>query len=154
MMRALGFHFSAEEATLLIHLYLDEKNEFTLQQVYGVMTLIEVNPITPSLDIYKYSLLINFLPHPHDLYYTPPQQEKSEKDWEHEIKASFSLFSSERNVITIKDFKRVAKEIGEAGMTEDDFQILVSETDGNGDGDIDDKDWMRVMTTIVSRDVR
>ena len=41
-------------------------------------------------------------------------------------------------------------DIGEIGMTEDDFQILVTETDGNGDGEISEQDWMRVMTTIVS----
>ncbi|KAJ3091120.1 Centrin-1 [Quaeritorhiza haematococci] len=71
-----------------------------------------------------------------------------DRDWKDELLETFRAFSSNGRSITLKDLRRVAKEIGES-LTEYDLQIIMEETDLNGNGEIDEDEWIRIMTKMV-----
>ena len=73
------------------------------------------------------------------------QGRMAERDPIEEIKKAFRLFDVDgRGSIGIKDLKRVAKELGE-NMTEEELTEMVEEADRNGDGEVTEEDFIRIM---------
>ena len=69
----------------------------------------------------------------------------NEKDSKEEILKAFRLFDDdESGKISFKNLKRVAKELGE-NMTDDEIQEMVDEADRDGDGEISEEEFMRIM---------
>ena len=69
----------------------------------------------------------------------------SERDSREEILKAFRLFDDdETGKITLKNLKRVAKEIGE-NMTDDELMEMIEEADRDGDGEIDQDEFLRIM---------
>ncbi|KAJ3192418.1 Centrin-4 [Irineochytrium annulatum] len=74
----------------------------------------------------------------------------SEKDAHTEMMKSFTLFDIEgRGKIGPKELRRVAKEIGEY-ITDDEIDMIIEETDKDGDGEIGEADWVRVQSQYRS----
>merc|ERR1712244_50325 len=69
----------------------------------------------------------------------------SEKDSREEILKAFRLFDDdETGFITLKNLRRVAKEIGE-NMTDDELQEMIEEADRDGDGQVSEEEFLRRM---------
>merc|ERR1711912_143765 len=69
----------------------------------------------------------------------------SEKDSREEICKAFRLFDDdETGKISFKILKRVAKELGE-NMTDEELQEMVDEADRDGDGEINEEEFLRIM---------
>jgi len=69
----------------------------------------------------------------------------SEKDSREEILKAFRLFDDdETGFITLKNLRRVAKEIGE-NMNDDELQEMIDEADRDGDGQISEEEFLRIM---------
>lgn len=69
----------------------------------------------------------------------------SEKDSKEEILKAFRLFDDDdTGKITFKNLKRVAKELGET-LTDEELQEMIDEADLNGDGEISQDEFLRVM---------
>ena len=73
------------------------------------------------------------------------QTKMAERDPIEEIKKAFKLFDSEeKGKIGFKDLKRVAKELGE-NMTDEELNEMIEEADRDGDGEISEEDFIRIM---------
>jgi Ca2+-binding EF-hand superfamily protein len=58
---------------------------------------------------------------------------------------AFRLFDTEdRGRIGLKDLRRVAKELEES-LTEEELLMILNNADKDGDGEIGEEDWIRVM---------
>merc|ERR1711977_252505 len=69
----------------------------------------------------------------------------AEKDSREEICKAFKLFDDDATgKITFKNLKRVAKELGE-NMTDEELQEMVDEADRDGDGEINEEEFLRIM---------
>ena len=69
----------------------------------------------------------------------------SERDSKEEILKAFRLFDDdETGKISLKNLRRVAKEIGEM-MSEEELQEMIEEADLDGDGEIDQEEFLRIM---------
>jgi len=69
----------------------------------------------------------------------------SEKDSREEILKAFRLFDDdETGKITFRNLKRVAKELGE-NMTDEELQEMIDEADRDGDGEINEEEFLRIM---------
>ena len=55
-----------------------------------------------------------------------------------------NLTSDETGKITFKNLKRVAKELGE-NMTDEEIQEMIDEADRDGDNEISEEEFMRIM---------
>jgi centrin-1 len=74
---------------------------------------------------------------------------QAEKDTKEEIMKAFRLFDSDgTGRITFKNLKRVAKELGE-NLTDEELQEMIDEADRNGDGEIDEDEFLRIMKKAV-----
>merc|ERR1711972_1081826 len=72
-------------------------------------------------------------------------QKMSEKDSKEEILKAFRLFDDdETGFITLKNLRRVAKEIGE-NMTDEELQEMIDEADRDGDGQVSEEEFLRIM---------
>nr|KAF6400665.1 hypothetical protein HJG63_002730 [Rousettus aegyptiacus] len=70
---------------------------------------------------------------------------KSEKDEKEEILKAFKLFDDDdTGSITLNNIKRVAKELGE-NLTDDELQEMLDEADRDGDGEINEEEFLRMM---------
>merc|ERR1719431_1334173 len=70
----------------------------------------------------------------------------SEKDSREEILKAFRLFDDdETGFITLKNLRRVAKEIGESNMTDEELQEMIDEADRDGDGQVSEEEFLRIM---------
>ncbi len=69
----------------------------------------------------------------------------SSRDSKEEILKAFRLFDDdETGKITLKNLRRVAKEIGE-NMTDEELQEMIEEADLDGDNEIDMEEFLRIM---------
>lgn len=69
----------------------------------------------------------------------------AERDPLEEIRKAFRLFDDdETGKISLKNLRRVAKELGET-MTDDELQEMIDEADRDGDGEISEEDFIRIM---------
>ena len=72
-------------------------------------------------------------------------QKMAEIDPREEMLKAFRLFDDdETGKISFKNLKRVAKELGE-NMTDDEIQEMIDEADRDGDGEIGEEEFMRIM---------
>ena len=70
----------------------------------------------------------------------------TDKDSREDILKVFALFDVEgKGRITLRDLKRVAKELGEA-MSEAELLEMIERADSNGDGEVSKEDFVAVMT--------
>lgn len=68
-----------------------------------------------------------------------------ERDPLEEMRKAFRLFlDDDSDRICLRHLKRVAKELGET-MTEDELQEMIDEADRDGDGEISEEDFIRIM---------
>lgn len=69
----------------------------------------------------------------------------SEKDSKEEVLKAFKLFDDDATgKISFKNLKRVAKELGE-NMTDEELQEMIDEADQDGDGEINEAEFLRIM---------
>lgn len=69
----------------------------------------------------------------------------AEKDSREEILKAFRLFDNdETGKISFKNLKRVAKELGE-NLTDEELQEMIDEADRDGDGEISQEEFLRIM---------
>ncbi|XP_050307858.1 uncharacterized protein LOC126744462 [Anthonomus grandis grandis] len=69
----------------------------------------------------------------------------AEKDSREEILKAFRLFDDdETGKISFKNLKRVAKELGE-NLTDEELQEMIDEADRDGDGEISQDEFLRIM---------
>jgi centrin-1 len=67
------------------------------------------------------------------------------RDPQEEILKAFRLFASDNpSGITFKDLKRVSRELGEK-MSDEELQEMIDEADRNGDGVVDEQEFLRIM---------
>ena len=72
---------------------------------------------------------------------TVKMSEKCEK----ELWKAFTLFDDDdTGSISLNNIKRVAKELGE-DLTEEEFQEMLDEADHDGDGEIKEEDFLKMM---------
>ena len=70
---------------------------------------------------------------------------QGERDSREEILKAFRLFDDdETGKISFKNLKRVAKELGE-NMTDEELQEMIDEADRDGDGEINEEEFLRIM---------
>ena len=70
---------------------------------------------------------------------------QSEKDSREEILKAFRLFDDdESGKISLRNLKRVAKELGET-MTDEELAEMIEEADRDGDGEINEEEFLRIM---------
>lgn len=69
----------------------------------------------------------------------------AEKDSKEEILKAFRLFDDdETGKISFKNLKRVSLELGE-NLTDEELQEMIDETDKDGDGEISQDEFLRIM---------
>merc|ERR1712096_39913 len=69
----------------------------------------------------------------------------AERDPREEMLKAFKLFDDDNTgKISFKNLKRVAKELGES-MTDDELQEMIDEADRDGDGEINEEEFIRIM---------
>merc|ERR1712063_170848 len=69
----------------------------------------------------------------------------SEKDSREEILKAFRLFDDdETGKVSLRNLKRVAKELGE-NMTDEELAEMIEEADRDGDGEINEEEFLRIM---------
>ena len=57
----------------------------------------------------------------------------------------FNLFDDDQTGhITLRNLKRVAKELGE-NMTDEELQEMIDEADRDGDGEVNEEEFFRIM---------
>lgn len=70
---------------------------------------------------------------------------QAERDPREEMLKAFRLFDDDNTgKITLRNLKRVARELGET-MTDDELQEMIDEADRDGDGEISEEDFIRIM---------
>ncbi|XP_045763430.1 caltractin [Maniola jurtina] len=69
----------------------------------------------------------------------------AEKDTKEEIMKAFKLFDDdETGKISFKNLKRVARELGE-NLTDEELHEMIDEADRDGDGEINQEEFLRIM---------
>lgn len=69
----------------------------------------------------------------------------SQRDSKEEILKAFRLFDDdETGKISFRNLKRVAQELGE-NMSDEELQEMIDEADRDGDGEVDQDDFFRIM---------
>ncbi|XP_051647813.1 centrin-2 isoform X1 [Manacus candei] len=72
-------------------------------------------------------------------------QKMAEKDSKEEILKAFKLFDDdETGKISFQNLKRVARELGE-NLTDEELQEMIHEADRDGDGEVDEQEFLRIM---------
>ena len=67
-----------------------------------------------------------------------------------EIRRVFKLFDDdETGRISFRNLKRVARELGE-NMTDEELQEMINKADLDGDGEVNEDEFMRIMTCTLS----
>ena len=66
-----------------------------------------------------------------------------------EISKAFQLFDEDKDgFVTVDDLKRIAKEVGEGSITDEELQEMISEGDHDGDGKINEEDFQKIMKKV------
>ena len=74
-----------------------------------------------------------------------------DRDSPEEIRRVFKLFDDdETGRISFRNLKRVARELGE-NMTDEELQEMINKADLDGDGEVNEDEFMRIMTYKVRR---
>ena len=69
-----------------------------------------------------------------------------DRDSPAEIRRVFKLFDDdETGRISFRNLKRVARELGE-NMTDEELQEMINKADLDGDGEVNEEEFMRIMT--------
>ena len=69
----------------------------------------------------------------------------AERDPREEILKAFRLFDDDNTgKISLKNLKRVARELGET-MADEELQEMIDEADRDGDGEISEEEFIRIM---------
>jgi centrin-1 len=69
----------------------------------------------------------------------------AERDPREEIMKAFRLFDDdETGKISLKNLKRVSRELGE-NMTDEELSEMIEEADRDGDGEINEEEFLRIM---------
>ncbi|AAZ12879.1 centrin, putative [Trypanosoma equiperdum] len=69
----------------------------------------------------------------------------NERDSREEMLKAFHLFDDDKTgKITFKNLKRVAQELGE-NMTDSEIQEMIDEADRDGDGEVSEEEFLRIM---------
>ncbi|EKU22709.1 centrin 3 [Nannochloropsis gaditana CCMP526] len=68
----------------------------------------------------------------------------SRRDPLEEMKKAFLLFAGDKDVISVQDLRRVSKQLGEK-MSEDELAAMVAEFDRDGDGCINEEEFLQIM---------
>lgn len=69
----------------------------------------------------------------------------SERDPREEMLKAFRLFDDDNTgKVSLKNLRRVARELGET-MTDDELQEMIDEADRDGDGEISEEEFIRIM---------
>ncbi|KAG8458306.1 hypothetical protein KFE25_005153 [Diacronema lutheri] len=69
-----------------------------------------------------------------------------DRDSPEEIMRVFKLFDDdETGRISFKNLKRVARELGE-NMTDEELQEMINKADMDGDGEVNEEEFLRIMT--------
>merc|ERR1712195_159515 len=72
-------------------------------------------------------------------------QKMAERDPREEMMKAFRLFDDDdTGKINFHNLRRVAKELGE-NMTDEEIQEMIDEADRDGDGEINEDEFMRIM---------
>merc|ERR1712216_338084 len=72
-------------------------------------------------------------------------EKMNQKDGKEEMLKGFALFDDDNTGrISFKNFKRVAKELGE-NLTDKELEEILAEADADGDGEISQKEFLDVM---------
>ena len=70
---------------------------------------------------------------------------QSERDPMEEIIKAFRLFDDdETGKVSLRNLKRVAKELCE-NMTDEELQEMIDEADRDGDGEVSEEEFIRIM---------
>ena len=70
----------------------------------------------------------------------------SDKDTREDIDKVFKLFDDDKSgYITLKNLRRVAKELGET-MTEEELMEMIERADSDADGNVTPEDFYKIMT--------
>jgi len=69
-----------------------------------------------------------------------------DRDSPEEIRRVFKLFDDdETGKISFRNLKRVARELGE-NMTDEELQEMINKADIDGDGEVNEEEFLRIMT--------
>merc|ERR1711898_74210 len=72
-------------------------------------------------------------------------EKMNQKDGKEEIMKGFKLFDDDNSgKISMKNFKRVAKELGE-NLSDKELEEIIAEADADGDGEINEAEFLAVM---------
>ena len=163
-MRALGFEpKKAEIEKMIADIDTDGNGTIDFSEFLDMMTAKMVRPPerVPALPRQSSLCRCRGLPRARSpslasfaaLHCRPPSlPSQSEKDSREEILKAFRLFDDdETGKISFKNLKRVAKELGES-MTDDELAEMIEEADRDGDGEINEEEFLRIMkkTSLVS----
>ena len=90
------------------------------------------------------------LPPRHSTHISPPPlpayYQQSDKDTPEDILKVFKMFDDDATgKITLKNLKRVARELGE-NMSPDELQEMIERADLDGDGEINPDEFLNIMT--------
>ena len=78
----------------------------------------------------------------------------SDKDTREDIDKVFKLFDDDKTgYITLKNLRRVAKELGET-MTEEELMEMVERADSDADGNVTPEDFYNIMTINSSSNTK
>ncbi|CCW65498.1 unnamed protein product [Phytomonas sp. EM1] len=123
-MRALGFEPRKEELQQLLSDFIPHKKTAS-----GRHDDDDLN-----LDVITYPQFVHIM-----------SKKMTERDPREEMIKAFRMFDDdETGKITFKNLKRVAMELGE-NMTDAELQEMIDEADRNGDGEVDEDEFLRLM---------
>ena len=81
-------------------------------------------------------------------FLTAMTQKTSEKDTKEEILKAFKLFDDDEiGAISFNNPKPIAQELGE-NITDEELQEMIDEADGDGDGEVNEQQFLRIMEKI------